>query len=68
MIAITDPQHIETFRLICLRSALRLEIKGMKRRGRSAATIAKELLGLPVRTPNAEVEARLTKLIEERTK
>jgi hypothetical protein len=41
---------IELFRVKTLRSALILEIKGMKRRGRSACAIAKQEYGLKGRT------------------
>ena len=44
MIADT-PEEIEFFRLRALRSALKLEILGMKRRGRSACTIIKQEFG-----------------------
>ena len=39
--------EIQTYQLLSLKSALGLEIKGMKRRGKSANVIACELLGLP---------------------
>lgn len=38
--------HIDLFRMCVLRNALKLEIKGMKRRGRSAYTIIKSEFGL----------------------
>ena len=44
MIADT-PEEIEFFRLRALRSALKLEILGMKRRGRSAYSIIKQEFG-----------------------
>ena len=44
MIADT-PEEIEFFRLRALRSALKLEILGMKRRGRSVYSIIKEEFG-----------------------
>jgi len=44
MIADT-PEEIEFYRLRALRSALKLEILGMKRRGRSACTIIKQEFG-----------------------
>ena len=37
--------NIEFYRLITLRSALGLEIKGLKKRGKSAYSIIKEELG-----------------------
>jgi hypothetical protein len=44
MIADT-PEEIEFFRLRALRSALKLEILGMKRRGQSAFSIIKKEFG-----------------------
>ena len=41
MSALTTTDQIETFRLMALRSALKLEIKGMKVRGQSAYKILK---------------------------
>lgn len=38
---LTAPQQIARFRLATLRAALRLEIAGMKKRGRSALQILK---------------------------
>ena len=43
MSALTTTDQIETFRLITLRSALKLEIKGMKGRGQSAYKILKTM-------------------------
>ena len=45
MIADT-PYKIELYRLLSLRAALRLEVVGLKGRGRSAYSIAKEELGI----------------------
>jgi hypothetical protein len=45
VVCITGPS-IAVYRLIVLRSALRLEKLGMKRRGRSALAIVKEEFGL----------------------
>ena len=41
MSAITNPDHIEQMRLLTLRQALKLEMLGMKRGGRSAYAILK---------------------------
>ena len=38
-------KHIELYRLLALRGALRLEIAGMRRRGRSVASILKQEFG-----------------------
>lgn len=40
------PQQINFVRLVALRGALSLELKGMKRRGRSAYSIIKHEFGL----------------------
>jgi len=40
------PEAIDRFRLRALRGALKMEIFGMKRRGRSAYSIIKEEFGL----------------------
>jgi hypothetical protein len=41
MTALTTPKQIDTYRLCSLRSALKLEIIGMSRKGQSAYTILK---------------------------
>ena len=46
---LTTPEQINAFRLCALRGALKLEIHGLTRRGRSAATIIRELLGSKTR-------------------
>lgn len=54
--------NIERFRLITLRAALQLEIAGMRRRGRSAANIIREILGTQTRGRTkllSEFDARL---------
>ena len=50
-IVITGAQNVRMAQILALRGALKLETKGLKRGGRSARTIAQELLGLPGR-PN----------------
>ena len=42
----TTPEEISAARLITLRGALKLELLGMKRRGRSAYAIIKDEFGL----------------------
>lgn len=59
MTALTTPEQIDKFRLATLRSALKLEIKGMKRRGQSAYAILKGMGYKGTR------EAILAKLEEE---
>ena len=41
-----QPKQIEAFRMKALRSALKLEVLGMKKRGRSAYSIVKAEFGL----------------------
>ena len=43
MTAISDPNKIALFRLCTLRTALRLEINGMRSSGRSAYAILKDM-------------------------
>jgi hypothetical protein len=43
---ITKPDDISTFRLLALRSGLKLEIRGMRRSGRSCYAIIKKEFGL----------------------
>ena len=43
---LTTPEEISAARLITLRGALKLELLGMKRRGRSAYSIVKDEFGL----------------------
>jgi hypothetical protein len=64
MTMLTTPEQIDTFRLMSMRSMVKLEALGMKRRGRSATVIAKEYLGLPKSTKREEVVAKLTEQIE----
>jgi hypothetical protein len=46
MTTITDPTAIEAARLLALRQMLRLELLGMRHRGRSAYSIIKSEFGL----------------------
>jgi len=43
---LTEPNQIETFRLLTLLQMLKLELRGMSRSGRSAYTIIKKETGL----------------------
>jgi hypothetical protein len=43
MTALTTPSQIEAYRLATLRSGLKLELKGMKRSGRSCYAILKAM-------------------------
>lgn len=55
----TEPQFnpIETARLLTVRSALKLEVHGFKRRGRSARVLANEITGRELRTARAAYTA-----------
>lgn len=61
---ITGKENIQNSRLLILRSALRLEVRGMKRRGRSAYAIAKEEFGL--KGNKQKVLDALNKIIHEK--
>ena len=45
MTVITGDDNIRNYRVLALKSALSLEVKGMKRRGRSAYSIVKDEFG-----------------------
>ena len=46
LIVLDTPKDINMFRLLALKGALSLEVKGMSRRGRSVYSIVKEEFGL----------------------
>jgi len=56
-IMITGADRIETARWLAVRSALRLETKGMHRHGRSARVLANEITGQNCRTAVKAYEA-----------
>lgn len=60
----TTPEQIERYRLVTLRAAVRLESLGMKRKGRSAAAISREILGLSRSASFPAVIEGLTQRIE----
>ena len=60
---ITNPNHIELYAMQCQKQALRLEIYGMKRRGRSAYALIKEIYGL--KGSKQRVLEQFTKIIED---
>ena len=62
-IVLDKPEQIERYRLAVLRSAVKLEMLGMKRKGRSATVCAKEQLGLPRNTKREEIIKILTEMI-----
>ena len=57
------PAQINRYRLVTLRQAIKLEALGLKRGGKSANTIACQLLGLPKGTRRATTIAHLNELI-----
>jgi hypothetical protein len=63
MSALTTPEQISRFQLLTLKSALGLEIKGLKGRGKSANTVACQLLGLPKGTKKEMTYAYLVQAI-----
>jgi hypothetical protein len=63
MSVLTTPEQINRFQLLTLKSALGLEIKGLKGRGKSANTMACQLLGLPKGTKKEITYAYLVQAI-----
>lgn len=63
MNVLTTPEQINKFQLLALKSALGLEIKGLKGRGKSANTMACQLLGLPKGTRKEITYAHLVHAI-----
>ena len=59
MSTLNDEKAIAIYRLAVLRSAVKLEVLGMTRRGRSATTIVKKELGLKRSLKSIEVLAVL---------
>lgn len=58
--------EVNYFRLAALKGAVKLESKGMKRRGPSAKSIACGLLGLPTRTTShATVIEKLQAIMDQ---
>jgi hypothetical protein len=65
MNVITGKENIEGFRLLTLRHALRLEVMGMKRRGRSVYSIVKEEFGF--KGSKKKVLEQLEELVNKQT-
>ena len=63
MIALDTPEQIEMYRLLSLRSALKFECLGMKRRGQSVYSIVKAEYGL--KGNKKSVLKQLEQIIEE---
>ena len=59
---IDNPEDIDLYSIMTKRSALVMEMKGMKRRGRSAYSIIKEEFGL--KGSKERVFEQLTEIIE----
>jgi hypothetical protein len=64
MTVIDTPEGIQFAKLCALRGAVKMEIRGMRRRGRSATVLAKELLGLKNSTSKVATLAALETEIE----
>jgi hypothetical protein len=62
-IVITGAENIRKASYLALRSALKLEVKGFKRRGRSARVIANEAMGTRISTSRKTYEAFNTWLV-----
>lgn len=60
---ITRADNIETARWLAVRSALKLETRGMKRHGRSARVLANEITGQNHRTAKAAYTALNTHIV-----
>jgi hypothetical protein len=64
MIVCDTPDKIEAFRLLALRGALKLECKGLRRKGQSVATLVKREFSL--RGTNQQVLDQFEALLQER--
>ena len=60
---LNTPSQIDAFRLLTLRGALRLEVMGMKRHGRSAYALVKEEFAL--KGNKQKVFDQFTKILQE---
>ena len=60
---LNTPSQIDAFRLLTLRGALRLEVMGMKRHGRSAYALVKEEFDL--KGNKQKVFDQFTKILQE---
>ena len=63
MSVISGKENITLFRLLTLRTALKLEIQGMRKHGRSAYAIIKQDFGL--KGSRQKVYEQFDKLVEE---
>ena len=60
---IDNPAHIELYRMMVQKQALKLEMYGMKTRGRSAYALIKEMYGL--KGSKQKVLEQFTRIIED---
>jgi len=63
MSIIDNPNHIELYAMQCQKQALKLEIYGMKTRGRSAYALIKEIYKL--KGSKQKVLEQFTRIIED---
>lgn len=61
-IVIDTPEGIHFVRLLSLRGSLRLEMRGLRRHGRSASAVVKKMFGL---NPKCRRETALVRLEQE---
>lgn len=61
---LTEKDKILRYRLIVLRKGIELEKLGMKRRGQSCSSIARQELGMPKNTKRDDLIDALTALID----
>ena len=61
---IDNPNHIELYRMITQKQALKLELVGLKTRGRTAYSLIKEMYGL--KGSKQKVYEQFVKLIEDK--
>lgn len=64
-VILNTPQQIAHYRLMALRSAVKLEMLGMRRRGESARSIAARELGLPKTARAQAVYDALTEALKQ---
>ena len=64
MTALTTPEQIKKYQYCVLIQSIKLEMIGMYRRGKSARSIACQMLGLPKGTKSEDVILKLRELTE----
>lgn len=68
MTSVSNPDAIRLLQMRAQLGALKLEARGMKRKGRSMSAMLKDHWGIPQSTSRAKVQERLEALIEEAEK